>query len=168
MYYGNMEKRDVVNGPGVRTLLFVSGCTHQCRGCHNQDSWDFSYGDLFTEEVEDEIIEALSSPVVQGFSLLGGEPFDNVDDCIKLLKRIKRECPNKDIWVWTGYTFEYLSKHPSRRYLLELCDVLVDGRYNESLRDLSLYYRGSSNQRIINVQESLDSNNIIFNKFYYK
>lgn len=168
MYYGNMERRDVINGPGVRTLLFVSGCTHQCRGCHNQDSWDFSYGDLFTKEVEDEIIEALSSPMVQGFSLLGGEPFDNIEGCVELLKRIRKECPTKDIWVWSGYTFEYLAKHPLKKQLLELCDVLVDGRYNEGLRDLTLHYRGSSNQRIINVQESLDSNELIFNKFYYK
>lgn len=169
MYYGNIEEHDVINGPGVRTILFVSGCTHKCRGCHNPDSWDFDYGEPFTKEVEDKIINYLKSPVVQGFSLLGGEPFDNVDDCVKLVKRIKQECPDKDIWVWSGYTFEYLNNHPSKRELLHLCDVLVDGRYNEGLRDLSLHYRGSSNQRIINIQDSLaQKDKIVFNKFYYK
>lgn len=169
MYYGNIEEHDVINGPGVRTILFVSGCTHKCRGCHNPDSWDFDYGEPFTKEVEDKIINYLKSPIVQGFSLLGGEPFDNVDDCVKLVKRIKQECPDKDIWVWSGYTFEYLNNHPSKRELLHLCDVLVDGRYNEGLRDLSLHYRGSSNQRIINIQDSLaQKDKIVFNKFYYK
>lgn len=169
MYYGNVEEHDVINGPGVRTILFVSGCTHKCRGCHNPDSWDFDYGEPFTKEVEDKIINYLKSPIVQGFSLLGGEPFDNVDDCIKLVKRIRQECPDKDIWVWSGYTFEYLNNHSSKRELLHLCDVLVDGRYNEGLRDLSLHYRGSSNQRIINIQDSLaQKDKIVFNKFYYK
>ena len=106
--------------------------------------------------------------MVQGFSLLGGEPFDNVEDCIKLVRRIRKDCPTKDVWVWSGYTFEHLKKHPLKRELLELCDVLVDGRYNEGLRDLSLHYRGSSNQRIINIKESLEQDIIIFNRYYYK
>lgn len=167
MYYGNIEKHDVVNGPGVRTLLFVSGCTHKCKGCHNKESWDFEYGDLFTDKEERLILEYMSSPMVQGFSLLGGEPFDNAEDCIKLLKAIKEKYPDKDIWVWSGYTFEHIIKHPIKKELLKLCDVLVDGKYIEGLRDLSLSFRGSSNQRIINIKESLDKNKIIFDKFYY-
>lgn len=166
MYYGNIEKHDIINGPGVRTLLFVSGCTHKCKGCHNQESWDFEYGEPFTKKEADLILEYMSSPMVKGFSLLGGEPFDNTQECIDLLKRIKEAYPEKDVWVWTGYTFEHLVKHPVKKELLELCDVLVDGRYVEGLRDLSLSFRGSSNQRIINVKESLDNNEVIFNKFH--
>ena len=166
MYYGNIEKHDVVNGPGVRTLLFVSGCTHKCKGCHNKDSWDFKYGDPFTKETEDLILKHMESPMVQGFSLLGGEPFDNVLECVHLLKRIKKKFPNKNIWVWSGYTFEQLTKDTERKTMLELCDVLVDGRYIDKLRDLTLTFRGSSNQRIINIKESLDKNEIIFNRFY--
>ena len=168
MYYGNIEKHDVVNGPGVRTLLFVSGCTHKCKGCHNEDSWDFKYGEPFTKETEDLILKHMESPMVQGFSLLGGEPFDNVLECTHLLKRIKEKFPNKNIWVWSGYTFEQLTKDAERKAMLELCDVLVDGRYVDKLRDLTLTFRGSSNQRIINIKESLDKNEIIFNKFYQK
>lgn len=168
MYYGNIEKHDAINGPGIRTLLFVSGCTHKCKGCHNKDSWDFKYGKPFTDDESRLILSHLSSPVVQGFSLLGGEPFDNLGECVKLLKQIKSIYPEKDIWVWSGYTYEQIISDPDKKHMLQYCDVLVDGRYVDKLRDLTLSFRGSSNQRIINIQESLTSGNIVFNRFYKK
>ena len=152
MNYGAIKKTDIANGLGVRVSLFVSGCRNHCKGCFQPETWDFSYGKPFTEESEEEIIKALSPSWIQGLSILGGEPLEpeNEKALLPFVKRVRREYPNKDIWIYSGYVYEELRS----RELLRYVDVLVDGRYEERLRDPSLAFRGSSNQRILNVPES--------------
>ncbi|MBQ4116603.1 MAG: anaerobic ribonucleoside-triphosphate reductase activating protein [Clostridia bacterium] len=173
MFYGEIKKTDVANGTGVRVSLFVSGCTHHCKGCFNPDTWNFCYGKEYTAETEAEIIEALKPSYIEGLSLLGGEPFEpeNQKVLVNLLKRIRQELPEKNIWCYSGYTFEELTgKKESRAFtdttleMLSLIDTLVDGEFVEELKDISLKFRGSSNQRIINVKESLKSNSVVETK----
>ena len=169
MYYGEIKKSDIANGEGVRVSLFVSGCTHHCKGCFNSDTWDFCYGKEYTDETEEYILELMSKPYIKGFSLLGGEPFEpcNQRSLLPLLSKIKQLYPSKNIWCYTGYLFddELLSESRARcevtDAVLKLIDVLVDGRFVEELKDISLAYKGSSNQRIIDVQQSLQKNDII-------
>ena len=163
MNYGNIKKYDIANGFGVRVSLFVSGCTHHCKGCFNEVAWDFNYGKEFTEETENEIIEALSPDYISGLSLLGGEPFEpeNQKVLLPFIQKVKSIYPNRDIWCWTGYTIEELidPKIDSRakcKYTLDMLtyiDILVDGEFIEELKDISLAFRGSSNQRIINLSD---------------
>ena len=163
MNYANIKFTDISNGTGVRTSLFVSGCTHHCPGCFNPETWDFCYGKEFTKETEDKIIESLKPPYIAGLSLLGGEPFEpeNSGVLADLCKRVKAECPGKDIWCYSGYSLDTdmlsgkLSEVPSTRELLAQIDVLVDGEFILEKKDISLKFRGSSNQRIINVPASL-------------
>ena len=163
MNYASIKKTDIANGPGVRVSLFVSGCTHHCKGCFNSETWDFNYGKVFNEEVCKEIITALSPDYISGFSLLGGEPFEpeNQKELSLLLKRIKSIYPNKTTWCYTGYKFENdllkTSKIKSEysNDMLKSIDILVDGEFIESQKNLMLQFRGSENQRIIDVQESL-------------
>ena len=157
MYYAQIRKFDTANGVGIRSSLFVSGCTHCCKGCFNQDYKNFRHGHLWTKEVEDEFITHLHDPNVHGVTILGGEPMDQIRDCdlLNLLKRIKRET-NQSIWIYSGYTYEEILTHPKTRELLKQCDVLVDGPFVEELKSLKLKFRGSSNQRIIDVQKSLE------------
>ncbi|AJF40854.1 ribonucleotide reductase of class III (anaerobic), activating protein [Vibrio phage JSF12] len=147
---------DVVNGKGTRCVLFVSGCSHGCKGCYNQSSWNPSSGFPFTKELEDKIISDLLDTKVprKGITLSGGDPLHkrNFASVLRLCKRIKSECPTKDIWLYTGYTFEEVLDSNFRE-ILDYVDVLVDGRYEESLRDPSLAFRGSSNQRIIYLEK---------------
>ncbi len=173
MFYGEIKKTDVANGTGVRVSLFVSGCTHHCKGCFNPDTWNFCYGKEYTAETEAEIIEALKPSYIEGLSLLGGEPFEpeNQKVLVNLLKRIRQELPEKNIWCYSGYTFEELTgKKESRAFtdttldMLSLIDTLVDGEFVEELKDISLKFRGSSNQRIIDVKESLESNSVVETK----
>lgn len=169
MNYAAIKKYDVANGPGVRVSLFVSGCTHHCPGCFNPETWDFNYGKLFDSDVMNEILEAIQPSYIHGFTLLGGEPFEYVNQqgVLPLLKEIKSHFPNKDIWCFTGYDFEkdilgdMVNKWPETTEMLSYIDVLVDGEFVESQRDLTLRFRGSSNQRLIRVQESLSANEII-------
>ncbi len=169
MHYGEIKKCDIANGEGVRVSLFVSGCTHHCPGCFNQDTWDFSYGKEYTDETEQEIIEALSPDYINGLSLLGGEPFEpqNQKVLVQLLRKVRERYPQKTIWCYSGYLFdrELLSESRARcEYtdeMLSTIDILVDGRFVEKLKDIRLVFRGSSNQRIIDVKKSLNNGEVI-------
>jgi len=145
-----MNKNDIANGEGVRVSLFVSGCRNHCKGCHNPEAWDFSYGLPFTKETEDEIIESLRPSWIQGLSVLGGEPCEEENErvLIPFLKRVKRECPNSDTWLFSGYTYEMLQGSE----ILQYVDVLVDGPFLLEQKDISLQFRGSRNQRILRLK----------------
>ena len=168
MNYAVIKKFDIANGPGVRVSLFVSGCRHKCKNCFNKEAWDFEYGKPFTEETVKEIINALTPQHITGFSLLGGEPFEpeNQKPILDLLKTIKEKLPNKDIWCYSGFLFdkELLSGKVGEyaTEMLKNIDVLVDGRFVEELKSLDLLFRGSSNQRIIDVKKSLESNEVVW------
>ena len=151
MNYAGIKKVDIANGPGVRVSLFVSGCRNHCKGCFNPETWDFSYGKPFTRETEDEIIEALRPSWIQGLSILGGEPTEkeNAAALIPFLKRVREELPEKDIWLYSGYTYEMLQGEE----ILTLVDVLVDGPFLLEQKDAGLAFRGSRNQRIIDLKE---------------
>lgn len=163
MNYGEIKNCDIANGEGVRVSLFVSGCTHHCKGCFQPQTWDFGYGKPYTSETEDEIIELLKPRYINGLSLLGGEPFEpqNQEVLVKLLKRVKAEYPQKNVWCYTGYLFDKDLLNESRarcRYtdeMLSMIDVLVDGEFIEGKKNISLAFRGSENQRIIDVKSSL-------------
>ena len=150
MNYAEIKYFDIADGPGVRVSLFVSGCRHHCRGCFNQMTWDFSYGQPFTKETEDEIIESLRPSWIQGLSVLGGEPCEEENErvLIPFLKRLKMECPNSDTWLFSGYTYEMLQGYE----ILQYVDVLVDGPFLLEEKDISLQFRGSRNQRILRLK----------------
>ncbi|WP_411168225.1 anaerobic ribonucleoside-triphosphate reductase activating protein [Clostridium sp. MB05] len=162
MNYAKIRKFDVSNGPNIRTTLFVSGCTNNCEGCFNKELQNFNYGNKWTKEVENEFIEYIKDPNVKGVNILGGEPMDQIHDrdLINLLKRIKEET-GKSIWLWSGYLYEDIIKDNNRREILSLVDIIVDGRFEIDKRDISLRYRGSSNQRVIDVLQSLKNNKVI-------
>ena len=160
MNYAAIKSYDVANGPGVRVSLFVSGCTHRCKGCFNAEAWDFNYGEPFTPQVEEQIIAYLKPWYIRGFSLLGGEPFHprNQKAVLDLVRQVRERFPGKDIWCYTGYLYEDLLADKVGEYgraLLEQLDVLVDGPFIEAQKDLTLRFRGSANQRIIDVPASL-------------
>lgn len=164
MHYGELKLKDIADGTGVRTSLFVSGCTHRCRGCFQPQTWDFSYGREYTPEVEQAVIDSLKPSYVAGLTLLGGEPWepDNQRVLVGLLRRVRAEAPGKTVWSYSGYTWEELTGESRARCevtdeMLSLVDILVDGEFVESKKDISLTFRGSSNQRIIDVQASLAS-----------
>ncbi|MDC0611015.1 anaerobic ribonucleoside-triphosphate reductase-activating protein [Vibrio sp.] len=150
MNYHKYYPVDVVNGPGTRCTLFVSGCEHQCKGCYNQSTWSLNSGFEFSQSMEDQVIADLNDDRIKrrGLSLSGGDPLHpaNVDAVLKLVKRVKAECVGKDIWLWTGYTLSQLS--PQQEQVLEWIDVLIDGKFEQKLADPSLLWRGSSNQII--------------------
>ena len=150
MNYCGLKKNDIANGDGVRVSLFVSGCRNHCKGCHNPEAWDFGYGQPFTKETEDEIIEALRPSWIQGLSVLGGEPCEeeNEEILIPFLKRLRSELPMKDIWLYSGYTYEMLQNDEILKYV----DVLVDGPFLLGQKDISLAFRGSRNQRILRLR----------------
>ena len=151
MNYAEIKKVDIANGPGVRVSLFVSGCRNHCKGCFNPETWDFDYGRPFTRATEDEIIEALRPSWIQGLSILGGEPTEeeNAAVLIPFLKRVRAALPDKDIWLYSGYTYEALRD----KEILTLADVLVDGPFLLEHKDAGLAFRGSRNQRIIDLRE---------------
>lgn len=159
MNYANIKKNDIANGWGIRTSLFVSGCRNACKNCFNRDTWSFTYGEPFTAETAEEILNSLSPDYVNGLSLLGGEPFEpeNQLELINLCKAVKNKYPQKDIWCFTGFTLEELRQSDCRacgeytEQLLSLIDILVDGRFVEELKNISLQFRGSENQRVIDI-----------------
>ena len=169
MNYAHVKCDDVVNGWGLRVSLWVSGCRRHCKGCFNEEAWDFSYGEEFTSESLDRILEALKPSYIKGFSLLGGEPFEprNQKVLADVLEKIKEAYPEKDIWCYTGYDFQkdlltgrICDKEITDR-MLSCIDILVDGKFVEELKNLKLRFKGSENQRIIDVQKSLKENRII-------
>ena len=154
MNYADIKYCDVANGEGVRVSLFVSGCTHHCKECFNKEAWDFHYGNPFTQKEIDRILEYLKPNYIAGLSLLGGEPMEpvNQEGILPLLRAVKQTYPEKNIWCYTGYTYEELLEDPVRRPILSYINVLVDGRFEQSLYSPKLEFRGSSNQRILKLK----------------
>ena len=166
MNYATIKNCDIANGPGVRVSLFVSGCTHRCKGCFNEVAWDFDYGEPFTQNTIDRIIEMLLPSYIRGLTLLGGEPFEpqNQEAVVTLLRQIKRELPEKSIWAFSGYLFDkdiLSGRLGNTDEYLSYLDVLVDGPFVEAKKNLSLRFRGSENQRLIDVQASLTAGEIV-------
>ncbi|MCR4901299.1 MAG: anaerobic ribonucleoside-triphosphate reductase activating protein [Butyrivibrio sp.] len=175
MNYGNIIYNDIANGIGCRTSLFVSGCTHHCKGCFNEMTWDFNYGELFTAEIEDKIIESLRPTYISGLTILGGEPMEVSNQAVlrPFLEKLKNELPNKTIWIYSGYVIEELLDEDNKRChsadtmkILGLIDILVDGEFVEAKKDMMLRFRGSSNQRIIDVKQSLENGEIVIAEKY--
>ena len=177
MNYAQMRSMDISNGEGIGVSLFVQGCDFHCKNCFNSETWDFSKGQEWNEKTKNQFLKLVEKPFIQRVSILGGEPLHpkNVQNVLKIVDEIRVSYPTKNIWLYTGYTWEqimypivtddlnlkrdYIIK--ARKELASKCDVLIDGRYVDKLRDVSLHWRGSSNQRIINVQETLKQNKII-------
>ena len=168
MNFCNIKRVDVANGTGIRLTLFVSGCTNHCKGCFQPETWDFNYGQLWTKETENNLIKELSKPHYKGLTLLGGEPFEpqNQVELVKLLRRVRSELPNKDVWCFTGFLYENLVKDDYQKRtdvtdeMLSMIDVLVDGPFIESLKNLNLKFRGSENQRVINLTKTRECGNL--------
>ena len=162
MNYANIKHHDVANGPGIRVSLFVSGCTHHCKGCFNAEAWSFTYGEPFTQQTAEEILQALQPAYIQGLSLLGGEPFEpeNQPAVLDLVQQVRAAYPEKNIWAYSGYTFEQLQTLAPE--LLAQITVLVDGPFVESQKYLRLAFRGSANQRILDVPASLKRGEPVF------
>ncbi|MBE6816442.1 MAG: anaerobic ribonucleoside-triphosphate reductase activating protein [Ruminococcaceae bacterium] len=172
MNYAEIKYNDIANGEGVRTSLFVSGCRHHCKNCFNQMTWDFGYGKAFTNEVQEKIFASLEPGWINGLSLLGGEPFEpeNQETLLAFLKEFHRRFPKKDVWCYSGFTYEEITGQTDKKSrcftniskeLLKNIDILVDGRYVEELHDIRLKFRGSSNQRVIDVKQTMDKDEIV-------
>lgn len=163
MKYAKIRKMDISNGEGVRVSLFVQGCSFHCKNCFNQETWDFNGGKEFTTAEIQKIIELANKDYIAGLSVLGGEPLhnNNVDEVFHIVATFKEKFPNKDIWLWTGFKFEDAIKDSKRKFILRNIDVLVDGQFEEDKKDLTLKWRGSSNQRVIDCKKSLAENKII-------
>ena len=168
MNFATIKKRDIADGPGVRVSLFVSGCTHRCEGCFNEIAWDFDYGAPFTEAVQQELLEALAPDYIQGLTLLGGEPFEpeNQRALLPFLKRVREAFPQKNIWCYSGYTLDQLQGESRARCevtdeMLSLLDVLVDGRFVLAKKNIRLRFRGSENQRLIDMNKTREAGEIV-------
>lgn len=177
MNYHKIEKTSVANGTGIRVVLWVSGCSLHCRGCHNPETWDINSGKLFDEKAKEELFDSVDKSYIQGITFSGGHPLEpqNVEDVYKLIVEIKNRFPDKDIWLYTGCKWEHIfypvvtdDLNPSRDYfidyrkkIVEMCDVIVDGRYIDELRDITLKWNGSSNQRVIDVKKSLKESKVV-------
>lgn len=170
MNYATIKQVDIANGPGVRVSLFVSGCTHHCKGCFNAEAWDFQYGEPFTEQVEERVLSFLEPHHITGLTLLGGEPMEpqNQEAVLSLVKKVRARLPEKTIWCYTGYDFEkdilgrMMEDSEVTRTLVPLFDVMVDGKFEEEKRNLRLKFRGSENQRILNVAKSLEAQQAVW------
>lgn len=168
MHYGQIKNCDIADGPGVRVSLFVSGCTNRCKNCFQPQTWDFSFGEEFTAETEEKLIGLLSPSYISGLTVLGGEPMEpsNQRALLPFLKRVRGAFPRKTIWIYSGFTLEELlsdGTHPHcevTRELLGLCDVLVDGRFVEEKKDITLLFRGSANQRLIDLHSTLETGKV--------
>jgi anaerobic ribonucleoside-triphosphate reductase activating protein len=169
MNYADIKNYDIANGPGVRVSIFVSGCTHHCKGCFNKEAWDFNYGNIFDENRENEVLKALEPHYIKGLSLLGGEPFEpqNQKGLIPVLKKAKEKYPEKKVWAYSGYLFDKdIVDNMSKKYdqtneMLKYVDFIVDGEFKEELKNPTLRFKGSSNQRIIDVQKSLKEKKVV-------
>lgn len=169
MNYATIKWYDISNGPGVRVSLYVSGCRNHCKNCFNPETWDFKYGDPFTEDIENKIIEGLKPDYIKGFTLLGGDPFEpeNQKVLAPFLEKLRKACPDKSFWAFTGYDYEKdliagkLGDKDTVMRMLNCLDVLVDGKFVEELKDLNLRFRGSSNQRIIELKPTLKNGKIL-------
>ncbi len=163
MYYGNIKTFDIADGPGVRVSLFVSGCRNQCKNCFQPETWDFCYGKPFDEEAENIIYNELERPEVRGLTLLGGDPFEpeNQEALVPFLCKVRERYPTKDIWSFTGYVYEHLPQSPVTDKFLSMIDVLVDGPFVEELKQAALRFRGSSNQRLIDMKKTRKSGKIV-------
>lgn len=169
MNFATIKYFDIANGPGVRTCLFVSGCTHRCPGCFNYEAWDFSYGEPFDNAIQDKLIESLEPDYVDGMTILGGEPMEpsNQEALVEFVERVRQTYPDKSLWMFTGDTYEDLTDKNSERHtpytdrILEALDVLVDGKFIEELKDITLRFRGSSNQRLIDLAKTRESGQVV-------
>lgn len=169
MHYGEILIADCANGVGIRVSLFVSGCTNHCKGCFQPQTWDFNYGMEYTQETEDFIISEVSKPYYQGLTILGGEPMEpeNQRELVKLIRRMRKECPDKDIWMYSGFIVNEDLIPGGRKYtevtdeILGNIDILVDGKFEEDLKDISLKFRGSRNQRIIDMKKSKEKGQLV-------
>lgn len=169
MNFATIKPHDVANGPGIRVSVFVSGCTHHCKGCFNYEAWDFNYGTKFTKDTIEQILSYLEPTYIRGLSLLGGEPFEliNQKGLLPLLREVKVRFPNKDIWCYTGYRYDQdlledmCKQHEETKEMLSYIDILVDGKFVLEEKNLKLQFKGSENQRIIKVKESLSRNQVV-------
>lgn len=170
MNYHKIEKTSISNGEGIRVVLWVSGCSLHCRGCHNPETWNLNSGKPFDDTAKKELFEALNKPYVQGITFSGGHPLEdeNIETILNLIKEIKERFPTKDIWLYTGYRYEDIINSPFRdmnttlrKRIIEQCKVVVDGKYINELRDITLKWRGSSNQRVIDVESSLKERKVV-------
>lgn len=156
MKYADVKLFDCLNGPGVRVSIFVSGCSHNCKGCFNKIAQDKNYGHEWTEEIENKILDYINKykNIIRGISLLGGDPtyIDNVKPLTKFCKKFKKTFPEKDIWIWSGYTLDKIKEDENKLELIKQCDVLIDGLFIEELKDINLMYKGSSNQNVIDLK----------------
>lgn len=166
MNYHDIKKCDILNGDGIRVSLWVSGCEHNCNQCQNPQTWEVNSGILFDEDAEKELFEALEQDYISGITFTGGDPLheNNLQDVLNLVNKISLLLPDKTIWIYSGYTWEQCLEDPLRREVVSKCDVLVDGRYIDELRDITLNWRGSSNQRVIDVQESIIQGEVILHE----
>ena len=165
MHYAQIRDIDIANGEGIRVSLYTQGCHIHCPGCFNEETWDFNRGEVFTDSIKKQLIDLINKPHIDGFTLLGGEPMspENTEVIDQLLKDIREQCPNKTIWLYSSYLYEILLRN--RKNALKYVDVLIDCPFIEDLKDLKLKFRGSTNQRVIDVQESLKTNTIVLHKF---
>lgn len=160
MRYGQIRRYDIANGVGIRTSVFVTGCTRHCPNCFNVEYQDFNAGNEWTQKETDLLIKYLQDPNIEGLSILGGEPMQNAEGLVDIIHEVKKKV-NKTIWVWSGYLFEEIVKDPVKFKLLSECDILVDGPFVDALKDPALWFRGSSNQRVIDIKKSLEEGKVV-------